>query len=165
MDRIIVQFLSGARAAQVEVYPVARFSSLYLGRDPKCDVRVDADRDTMVSRSHAVIEWVDQEDGSRDYTLTDLLSSNGTYRNGERVHGTVKVLSGDRVRLGHNGPEFLLTIEQPQPNLHAEVTQSLRTDQILRAPPPVNADPGNQTVRGPGAANLLSELERTRRDK
>lgn len=163
-----MQFLSGVRAAQVEVYPVARFSSLYLGRDPKCDVRVDADKETMVSRSHAVIEWVEHEDGGRDYTLTDLLSSNGTYRNGERVNGAVTVNSGDRIRLGHNGPEFLLTIEQPQPNMHAEVTQSLRTDQIIRTPPPNSAPRpaagSGQTIRGQSAAELLAQMERTRRE-
>ena len=152
MDRIIVQFLSGGRAGHTEVYPVTRFSSLYLGRDPKCDLRVDAERDAMVSRSHAVIEWVDDDDGNRQYTLTDLLSSNGTYVNGERIHGTVKLVSGDQVRLGVKGPELVLTVERLEPNMNPVVTKSMRADDLLRTPPPRNrmtAEPsvGQATVR------------------
>lgn len=164
MDRIIVKFLSGGRAGHTEVYPVTRFSSLYLGRDPKCDVRVDAERDAMVSRSHAVIEWVDHEDeGWRQYTLTDLLSSNGTYLNGQRVHGTVDLNSGDHIRLGVQGPEFLLEVEHPEPNMQAVVTQSLRADSLLRTPPPrtrsaADGLDGAATIRG---ARLGSRLEQT----
>lgn len=164
MDRIIVKFLSGGRAGHTEVYPVTRFSSLYLGRDPKCDVRVDAERDAMVSRSHAVIEWVDhEEDGRRQYTLTDLLSSNGTYLNGQRVHGTVDLHSGDHIRMGVQGPEFLMEVERPEPNMHPEVTQSLRADPVLRTPPPrtrsaADATDGLATVRG---AHLASRMEQT----
>jgi pSer/pThr/pTyr-binding forkhead associated (FHA) protein len=154
VDRIIVQFLSGGRAGHTEVYPVTRFSSLYLGRDPKCDLRVDAERDAMVSRSHAVIEWVDDDDGNRQYTLTDLLSSNGTYVNGERIHGTVSLVSGDQVRLGIKGPELVLTVERPEPNMNPVVTKSMRADDLLRTPPPRNrmtAEPsgGQATVRRP----------------
>jgi len=164
VDRIIVKFLSGGRAGHTEVYPVTRFSSLYLGRDPKCDIRVDAERDAMVSRSHAVIEWVDhEEEGWRQYTLTDLLSSNGTYLNGQRVHGTVELNSGDHIRLGVHGPEFRLEVELPEANMQPEVTQSLRVDPLLKTPPPrtrsaADALDGAATVRG---AHLASRLERT----
>ena len=164
MDRIIVKFLSGGRAGHTEVYPVTRFSSLYLGRDPKCDIRVDAERDAMVSRSHAVIEWVDHaEEGWRQYTLTDLLSSNGTYLNGQRVHGTVELNSGDHIRLGVHGPEFRLEVELPEANMQPEVTQSLRVEPFLRTPPPrtrsaADAPDGAATVRG---GRLAARLEQT----
>lgn len=160
VDRIIVQFLSGGRAGHTEVYPVTRFSSLYLGRDPKCDLRVDGERDAMVSRSHAVIEWVDDDDGNRQYTLTDLLSSNGTYLNGQRIHGTVELNSGDQVRLGAQGPELVLTVERPEPNMQPVVTQSIRTEALMRTPAPRNraaAEPrdGNATVRGGSLSGLV----------
>jgi pSer/pThr/pTyr-binding forkhead associated (FHA) protein len=125
VDRIIIEFLNGSRAGLVEVYPAARFASLYLGRDAKCDVRLDTDADTMVSRNHAVIEWVD-EDSLRRYTLSDLLSSNGTYLNGERVLGTVALRSEDVLRLGAQGPEFRIRIERPVSNVENEVTQSIK---------------------------------------
>jgi pSer/pThr/pTyr-binding forkhead associated (FHA) protein len=108
----------------------------------------------MVSRSHAVIEWVDDDDGNRQYTLTDLLSSNGTYVNGERIHGTVNLGSGDQVRLGVKGPELVLTVERPEPNMNPVVTKSMPTDDLLRTPPPRNranteASEGHATVRRP----------------
>lgn len=152
MDRIIVQFLSGGRQGHTEVYPVARFESLYLGRDPNCDVRVDAERDSMVSRSHAVIEWVDEEGIGRRYLLTDLLSSNGTYLNGVRVKGTIPVASGDHVRLGANGPEFVFSIDRHEPDLEPVITQSVRLDPRLRTPPPIvrsAARDANATRRAP----------------
>lgn len=163
VDRIIVQFLSGGRAGHTEVYPVARFASLYLGRDPKCDIRVDAERDAMVSRSHAVIEWVDDEEGRRKYTLTDLLSSNGTYLNGVRVKGTVDLMAGDHVRLGLNGPEFQLDIDRPAPDTQPVVTQSLRIDPKLFTPPPftrtaAEAALGRSTVKH-SVASLLAQTQ------
>lgn len=161
MDRIIVQFLSGGRAGHTEVYPVTRFSSLYLGRDPKCDVCVDAELDAMVSRSHAVIEWSDDDAGNRQYTLTDLLSSNGTYLNGERIHGTVILNSGDQLRLGAKGPDLVLSVERPDPNLNPVVTQSMVVDDLLRTPPPrgrpaADRQGGQATVQGSRLADLLA---------
>jgi pSer/pThr/pTyr-binding forkhead associated (FHA) protein len=146
VDRLIVEFISGGRTGHTEIYPLARFASLYLGRDPKCDVRVDAEKDAMVSRSHAVIEWIDSEEGDRHYSLTDLLSSNGTYLNGVRVLGTVPLSSGDYVRLGLNGPEFLLTVERPHDVEQTSVTQSLRLDRLRLTPPPMTATAA--TVKG-----------------
>ena len=160
MDRIIVEFVSGSRKGQVELYPVARFASLYMGRDPQCDIRLDAEREVMVSRSHAVIEWVDEQGESRRYTLTDLLSSNGTYLNGERVLGTVDFASGDRVRLGVSGPEFIVKIEQPRIDLQAQITQSMpgqpQPTQVPSLPPraPEESRPANVTVRAKIAAFL-----------
>ncbi|MBV6412628.1 MAG: hypothetical protein OMOMHJEC_00401 [Xanthomonadales bacterium] len=141
LDRIIVHFISGARAGHTEVYPVARFESLYIGRDPGCDVRVDPEREPMVSRSHAVVEWLDDEEGQRSYLLTDLLSSNGSYLNGERVRGTVEIRDGDHVRLGAQGPEFVFGIERAQPDQQPAITQSVRVDPHLRTPPPLPRAP------------------------
>lgn len=154
-----MQFISGSRAGQTEVYPVARFASLYLGRDPGCDVRVDPERDAMVSRSHAVIEWLDDEEGRRSYMLTDLLSSNGTYLNGERVRGTIEIADGAHVRLGANGPEFVFGIERAEANLQPVITQSVRVDARLRTPPPVpraKAGDAGATRRGPLPSSMAT---------
>lgn len=133
MDRIIVSFLAGARAGQTEVYPVARFPALYFGRDPKSDVRFDAEMDNVVSRSHAVIEWSEREDGSRDYTLTDLLSSNGTWLDGQRVEGTVPLLSGAELMLGLGGPQVWIEIETPRMETAVETTRPFRADHLAAA--------------------------------
>jgi pSer/pThr/pTyr-binding forkhead associated (FHA) protein len=104
MARIVLKHLTGSRANTTEIYPTNRFQSLYLGRDPSCDVQFDADKDDLVSRSHAVIEW--EEDDPTELTLSDLLSSNGTFLNDERVHGAVPLKSGDQVKLGSTGPSM-----------------------------------------------------------
>ena len=112
MARIVLKHKTGSRANTTEIYPTNRFQSLYMGRDPSCDVQFDADKDDLVSRSHAVIEW--EEDDPTELTLSDLLSSNGTFLNDERVHGAVPLSSGDNVRLGSTGPSMIVELEATQ---------------------------------------------------
>lgn len=109
MARIIVNHQTGSRAGTTEVYPTNRFQSLYFGRDPSCDVQFDEEQDDLVSRSHAVIEW--EEDDPSKITISDLLSSNGTYLNGDRVFGAVPLTTGDVMQLGKNGPTMRIDIE------------------------------------------------------
>lgn len=52
--------------------------------------------DELMSRDHATVRW---KDGV--WTIRDLDSSNGTYVNGERLHGEVKRRGDVVVRLGH----------------------------------------------------------------
>ncbi len=79
-----------------------------LGRAPGCDVRFDAERDTLVSANHAQVV----NEGS-DWVLVDAHSTNGTWLNGERVHGRAPLRSGDRIRLGGlDGPELEVLIER-----------------------------------------------------
>lgn len=61
-----------------------------LGRQIECDVLLT---EGHTSRRHAKL--VQAEDG---YWLEDLGSSNGTFINGNRISGRVKVASGDRLR-------------------------------------------------------------------
>ncbi|HAX80957.1 MAG TPA: hypothetical protein DCY40_00115 [Actinobacteria bacterium] len=69
-----------------------------LGRGSSSDVQV-ANED--VSRTHAVL-W--REAGSA--WVGDLESSNGTFLNGERVHGPTPVVEGDLLTLGRT--EFVI---------------------------------------------------------
>lgn len=113
MSRLIFRHLSGSKRGTVEIYPTARFYNLTIGRDPMCDVRFHAENDVIVSRHHAIIEWETLPDGSMRFALIDLLSSNGTFVNGERVRGDGRELkSGDRLQFGHNGPDVSLEIDQ-----------------------------------------------------
>lgn len=114
MLRLIFRHLSGSRRGTVEVYPTSRFHNLTIGRDPGSDVRFHADQDVFVSRHHAIIEWKPTEDGALTrFTLIDLLSSNGTYLNGERlgVEG-MELKTGARVQFGRGGPDVLLEIDE-----------------------------------------------------
>ncbi|WP_129649325.1 FHA domain-containing protein [Peristeroidobacter agariperforans] len=65
-------------------------SETVLGRQVECDVLLT---EGHASRRHARL--VQAEDG---YWLEDLGSSNGTFINGNRISGRVKVASGDRLR-------------------------------------------------------------------
>lgn len=122
MSRLIFRHLSGSKRGTVEIYPTARFYNLTIGRDPMCDVRFHAENDVVVSRHHAIIEWETLPDGVMRFVLIDLLSSNGTFLNGERVGGDGRELkSGDRLQFGRNGPDVSLEIDKaPDSSFNAD---------------------------------------------
>jgi len=58
-----------------------------------------------VSRFHARILSHGQQ-----WTLCDLSSTNGTYLNDRRLAGCRPLRQGDRIRLGHHGPAFIVEL-------------------------------------------------------
>ena len=82
--------------------------SLLLGRAPDCSIQFDAQRDTLVSNRHAVI----QREGDA-FFLLDQNSTNGTFLNGNRVSRT-QLNPGDVIMFGNGGPQILVVIEQPR---------------------------------------------------
>ena len=112
MLRLIFRHLSGSRQGTVEVYSVQRLANLRIGRDPSCDLRFHPEQDVLVSRHHALIEWTEAEDGTTQFNLVDLLSSNGTFLNGQPVPVEGSVLQHhDRLQFGRGGPELVLAID------------------------------------------------------
>lgn len=79
-----------------------------LGREASNPVQL---HDTEVSRRHAVIRRQ-----GKQYTLTDLGSSNGTYVNGRRIE-THELASGDEVQLGSTTMLFTGAGEQSPSDL------------------------------------------------
>lgn len=69
-----------------------------LGRDPQCDVVIDADA-AVVSRRHAEIRKADGQ-----FAVVDLKSFNGTLVNGRRIAEPVKLFDQDQIQLGTGGP-------------------------------------------------------------
>ena len=65
-----------------------------IGRDPHADVSLGSDGE--VSGIHAEVERT----GSAWAIVDDGLSRNGTYLNGERVHGRRRLRDGDMLRVG-----------------------------------------------------------------
>ncbi len=63
------------------------------GRGDDVDFQI---QDTLTSRRHCELRWDDQA----FWTLVDLKSRNGTYVNGERVHGRSKLADGDKIQVG-----------------------------------------------------------------
>jgi S1-C subfamily serine protease len=111
MRRVVIRHLSGSKAHQVEEFPLEHLSSLTIGRDPSAPVRFHPDRDDLVSREHARIDWDSRDDTK--FTLTDLGSRNGTLLNKRPVNGGVSLSVGDVVQLGPGGPEFQFDLEPP----------------------------------------------------
>ncbi len=74
--------------------------TVWLGRDPSCDIVIDAFQ-TMVSRRHAKV--VKQAD---DFILYDNQSFNGTLINKQRISSPTKLYHNDEIQLGLSGPVF-----------------------------------------------------------
>ena len=76
-------------------YEIPSDGVLVLGRGPECDVVL---KRQSISRRHAQITARDDE-----FTLEDLRSTNGTFVNGNRIHGPSRLQDGDVINL-HDVP-------------------------------------------------------------
>ena len=95
-------------------YPLIPYQTVSIGRDPLCELSIDAVRYTTVSRRHAEVRpvtTVDEDMGAR-WWLCDLNSSNGTFINGQKLVGCQVLQPGDRIVLGQQGPEYLFELLQ-----------------------------------------------------
>jgi pSer/pThr/pTyr-binding forkhead associated (FHA) protein len=84
----MVEIVEGENAG--EVHPLV--DHLVIGREPDLDLAVE---DPLVSRRHARIDL-----GGDQPTVEDLESRNGTYVNGQIVHGRRPLAPGDQIRVG-----------------------------------------------------------------
>lgn len=82
-----------------KTFPLGGKPVSILGRGVATDITI---WDIRASRAHCRL---DGTDGS--YTLTDLNSSNGTWVNEERLHGSRPLAAGDCIRIGSTVLEFL----------------------------------------------------------
>lgn len=78
-----------------------------LGRDPRCDVWIDA---TGVSRRHARIVVT-----GKQATIEDLGSSNGTFVRGRRITSPGQLANGDVVELGGTTMTFRVWSDEHPP--------------------------------------------------
>lgn len=102
MPRLLIEVLpphAKAGAVTFDKFPVT------IGRNPKCGLVFDAELDRATSWNHADIAF-----GSDGFLLTDKQSTNGTFVNGKKV-STVILKDGDRIELGHGGPQIRVHLE------------------------------------------------------
>ena len=106
--------------------------TLRIGRAPDNDVVIDGPDCAMVSLNH--VEITRDGDGWR---LHDLNSTNGTWLNGERVTDA-EVTQPAVLRLGSQGPEFALVLEEAAP---AGLDRTIEIPAAVVAPIPETARP------------------------
>jgi pSer/pThr/pTyr-binding forkhead associated (FHA) protein len=65
-----------------------------IGRDADCTIQIEGD--TFVSQRHARVHLVDGQP-----MVEDLGSTNGSFHNGNRLHGVRLLHPGDRIQVGY----------------------------------------------------------------
>ncbi len=97
-------------------YSLLPGEDVVIGRDPSCQVVLDALVHSMVSRRHAVVRPLPPSPDKRlSWVLCDLNSANGTFLNGQRLQGCQELHPGDHFSLGAAGPQILFESELVTP--------------------------------------------------
>ena len=121
-----------------------------VGREQDCQMRPSSE---SVSRHHCVFTL-----DEFSVRLRDLGSTNGTFVNGQRVHGQVVLQSGDRVLIGKL--EFEMVIENAVAVQYARVAPSTGSDAGFKltdlAEMPESA-PGGDTVTNLAPTKILAD--------
>ncbi|QOV22755.1 PrsW family glutamic-type intramembrane protease [Anabaenopsis elenkinii] len=114
-----LRLVSGNAAASGAGYRYSLLTSkeVVIGRDPTCQVVLDAMMYRMVSRRHAVVRPLSSSPEHKfSWVICDLNSANGTFLNGKRLCECQELHPGDRISLGTDGPQFIFEydlISQP----------------------------------------------------
>ena len=116
----------GRRQQIVDLGP--RTETLTIGREPESDIRLDWDEE--VSRAHALLERV----GSAWTLVDDGLSRNGSFVNGQRVHGRRRLDDGDVITVGRTLLAFVAT------------AGAVRTTKTAKSGTPPSVSPAQQRV-------------------
>ena len=71
---------------------LANASSIFIGRDPSCDIQLHGD---FISRKHASVKKINDK-----YYIKDENSKNGTFLNGKSISGEKELSEGDIILIG-----------------------------------------------------------------
>ena len=128
-----------------------------IGRDRQLCIPI-ADR--RLSRRHAVIQYIKNE----GFYLVDLDSTNGSFINGEPVHGRMPLKDGDRIRLSNLAFSFFLcndthTLDETPPDILAKLEAST----VIPTPVSPKASTAPVSAQGlktppPGSKDQTSEF-------
>jgi RsiW-degrading membrane proteinase PrsW (M82 family) len=120
-DALLRQLSTGGVATpMLPVITLMDDREIAIGRDTSCQISLNANLYTMVSRRHAIIRFVGKS-SQPIWEVVDLNSANGVFVNGKKVIESQQLKSGDRLVFGRNGPEFAI---EYQTNNHPPVMLS-----------------------------------------
>jgi soluble lytic murein transglycosylase-like protein len=146
--------LSGSLQGTASMSPKA---VIRIGRAPDCDVRFDAQRDTLVSTHHAEIRFQDGQ-----YLVVDVGSSNGTLVNGKLVR-THPLRSGDKIAFGaQGGPEVRFDVEESFRLARMNGGGAALQTPLARRPPPAVKAPSQDASALAREAQLKISQARAR---
>lgn len=111
IKHFLIKHQTGSKENQHETFSFEKHNELSFGRDESNDVHFDPEKDSMVSRNHLKIT---KGDKPHEFYAEDLGSLNGSYLNGEKIEGKVRISAGDKLMLGLKGPEFVFDLD-PRP--------------------------------------------------
>ncbi len=141
-------FLKQLGVSQQVALPLSE-TEVTIGRDPSCQIALDAVLYTTVSRRHASIRPMAQSNG---FEICDLGSANGTFVNGQRLQGCQQLHTGDRLQFGTNGPEFIFEDPSTPPQYAGSDPDNTHPNQALPATI-ISSSPPNNYYPPPQAAN------------
>lgn len=121
---LIIRHLSGSKKGQVEKFPVQTRMDLRIGRGPSNDVSFDPVKEDTISREHCRI--VQDEVNADEFLVIDCQSRNGTYVNDRLIKEKTKVMAGDIIKLGKDGPSLEFDLD-PRPASHVKQTRVIDT--------------------------------------
>lgn len=117
-------------------YQLSENITTVLGRETSCQIVLEATQYKGVSRRHVEIRPL-YNAGITRWEICDLGSANGTFVNGQCLQGCQILQLGDSIKLGKNGPEFILESQQANlPKLNArplniQTSDSLHLSQVV----------------------------------
>jgi serine protease Do len=140
MERMIIKHLSGSKANQVEEFALKHHNELTFGRELTATVQYDPERDDLVGRQHAKIQR--DPDDANGFIITDLQSRNGTFVNNNKIGSPTKIMAGDVVQFGPDGPKFQFDVE-PRPSY---ATKPTRISEMKKGAPETRVTPTNNAA-------------------
>ncbi len=135
-----------APALQPACHNLATHRSTVIGRDPDCQIALDAEQYQDISRRHAEIHPPTGQ--SLSWQICDLGSVNGTYLNGQRLQNCQVLQNGDRILLGATGVDLLFECRPAQPT----AGESLAATVYDGAPPRANSGMAHSAPAQTGTA-------------